>query len=49
MKASITVELEDEHAERARYADAAFDALADAAAAGSQFAFDEAGLLGLNR
>ena len=39
----ITDELEDEHAERARYADAAFDALADAAAAGSQFAFDEAG------
>jgi hypothetical protein len=43
VRGMITVELEDEHAERARYADAAFDALADAAAAGSQFAFDEAG------
>jgi hypothetical protein len=46
VKGMITVELEDEHAERARYADAAFDALADAAAAGSQFAFDEAGCSG---
>ncbi|MFZ1063135.1 MAG: DivIVA domain-containing protein [Acidimicrobiales bacterium] len=46
VKGMITVELEDEHAERARYADAAFDALADAAAAGSQFAFDEAGYSG---
>ena len=46
VKGMITVELEDEHAERARYADAAFDALADAAAAGSQFAFDKAGCSG---
>jgi len=46
VKGMITVELEDEHAERARYADAAFDALADAAAAGAQFAFDEAGYSG---
>ena len=46
VKGMITIELEDEHAERARYADAAFDALADAAAAGSQFAFDEAGCSG---
>jgi cell division septum initiation protein DivIVA len=43
VKGTISVDLEDEHAERARYADAAYDALADAAAAGSQFAFDEAG------
>ncbi len=43
----ITVtELEDEHAQRARYADAAYDALADAAAAGAQFAFDETGAAG---
>jgi hypothetical protein len=46
VRGMITVELEDEHAQRARYADAAFDALADAAAAGSQFAFDEAGSAG---
>ena len=39
-------DLEDEHAQRARYADAAFDALADAAAAGAQFAFDESGAAG---
>ena len=39
-------DLEDEHAQRARYADAAFDALADAAAAGAQFAFDESGTAG---
>lgn len=37
-------ELEDEHAQRERYAEAAYDALADAAAAGGQFAFDEAGV-----
>ena len=37
----ITTELEDEHTQRARYADAALDALADAAAAGVQFAIDE--------
>ncbi len=43
VRGMITTELEDEHAQRARYADAAFDALADAAAAGVQFAYDEAG------
>ena len=43
VRGMITTELEDEHAQRARYADAALDALADAAAAGAQFAFDEAG------
>ncbi|HUY43067.1 MAG TPA: DivIVA domain-containing protein [Acidimicrobiales bacterium] len=41
VKAMITTELEDEHAQRARYADAALDALADAAAAGIQFAHAE--------
>lgn len=41
VKAMITTELEDEHAQRARYADAALDALADAAAAGVQFAHGE--------
>ena len=41
VKAMITTELEDEHAQRARYADAALDALADAAAAGIQFAHGE--------
>lgn len=46
VKGLITTELEDEHAQRARYADAAFDALADAAAAGVQFAFDETGVAG---
>ena len=46
VKGSITTELEDEHAQRARYAEAAFDALADAAAAGAQFAFDESGANG---
>ncbi len=46
VKGLITTELEDEHAQRARYADAAFDALADAAAAGAQFAFDESGANG---
>ncbi len=39
-------ELEDERAQRTRYADAAYDALADAAAAGVQFAFDERGSTG---
>lgn len=43
VRGMITTELEDEHTQRARYADAALDALADAAAAGAQFAFDEAG------
>ena len=42
VKGMITTELEDEHAQRARYAEAALEALADAAAAGVQFAFDEA-------
>ncbi len=46
VKGAITTELEDEHAQRARYAEAAFDALADAAAAGTQFAFDESGANG---
>lgn len=46
VKGMITTELEDEHAQRARYADAALDALADAAAAGVQFAFDEGGASG---
>jgi cell division septum initiation protein DivIVA len=51
VKAMITTELEDEHAQRARYAEAAFDALASAADAGVQFAFDESGATGgaLNR
>jgi hypothetical protein len=42
VKAMITTELEDEHGQRARYADAAIDALSLAAAAGVQFAKDEA-------
>jgi cell division septum initiation protein DivIVA len=46
VKAMITTELEDEHAQRARYSEAAFDALASAADAGVQFAFDEAGATG---
>jgi cell division septum initiation protein DivIVA len=46
VRGMITSELEDEHAQRARYADAAFDSLVDAAAAGSQFAFDQAGCAG---
>jgi cell division septum initiation protein DivIVA len=46
VKAMITTELEDEHKQRARYADAAIDALTDAAAAGVQFAKDEAGVSG---
>jgi len=46
VKAMITTELEDEHEQRARYADAAIDALTDAAAAGVQFAKDEAGVSG---
>ena len=46
VKQMITTEFEDEHTQRARYADAAFDALVDAAAAGAQFAFDEAGYSG---
>jgi len=46
VKAMITTELEDEHAQRARYADAAFEALAHAAGAGAQFAKDEGGIAG---
>jgi cell division septum initiation protein DivIVA len=46
VKAMITTELEDEHAQRARYSEAAFDALASAADAGVQFSFDEAGATG---
>jgi hypothetical protein len=46
VKAMITTELEDEHEQRARYAQAAIDALADAAAAGVQFATDETGGVG---
>jgi hypothetical protein len=46
VKAMITTELEDEHEQRARYANAALDALTDAAAAGVQFAKDEAGVPG---
>ncbi|HUZ41652.1 MAG TPA: DivIVA domain-containing protein [Acidimicrobiales bacterium] len=46
VKAMITTELEDEHDQRARYADAAIDALSHAAAAGVQFAKDEAGANG---
>ena len=46
VKAMITTELEDEHEQRARYANAAIDALSDAAAAGVQFAKDEAGVSG---
>ncbi|HEY5266906.1 MAG TPA: hypothetical protein VIJ40_08845 [Acidimicrobiales bacterium] len=44
VKAMITTELEDEHAQRARYADAAHEALAHAAGAGVQFARDEGGV-----
>jgi hypothetical protein len=44
VKGPITTELEDELEQRRRYADAAVDALADATAAGMQFAFDEAGV-----
>lgn len=46
VKAMITTELEDEHEQRARYADAAIDALSRAAVAGVQFAKDEAGVNG---
>ncbi len=43
VKGPITDELEDELEQRRRYAEAAVDALADATAAGGQFALDEAG------
>ena len=46
VRGMITTELEDEHAQRGRYAAAALEALADAAAAGVQFSFDEAGANG---
>jgi len=44
VKGPIGEELEDELEQRRRYAEAAVDALVDAAAAGVQFAFDEAGV-----
>jgi len=44
VKGAISNELEDELEQRRRYADAAVDALADATAAGMQFAFDESGV-----
>lgn len=46
VKAMITTELEDEHEQRARYANAALDALREAAAAGAKFASDESGASG---
>ncbi|HEY5265331.1 MAG TPA: hypothetical protein VIJ40_00820 [Acidimicrobiales bacterium] len=46
VKAMITTELEDEHAQRARYADAAYEALTHAGGAGVQFAKDEGGVPG---
>jgi len=46
VKAMITTELEDEHAQRARYAEAAYEALTHAAGAGVQFAMDEGGVAG---
>lgn len=46
VKAMITTELEDEHAQRARYADAAHEALAHAAHAGVLFAQQEGGVPG---
>jgi hypothetical protein len=46
VKAMITTELEDEHEQRSRYADAAIAALSDSATAGVQFAKDEAGVSG---
>jgi cell division septum initiation protein DivIVA len=44
VQAMITTELEDEHTQRARYADAAFEAISHAARAGVQFASDEGGV-----
>lgn len=44
VQAMITTELEDEHTQRARYADAAFEALSHAAQAGVQFAREEGGV-----
>ena len=48
VSAMITTELEDEHTQRSRYAEAAYDALALAAQAGVQFAHDEGGVAGAN-
>ncbi|MCU1362669.1 MAG: hypothetical protein JWM55_497 [Acidimicrobiaceae bacterium] len=44
VQAMITTELEDEHTQRARYADASFEALSHAAQAGVQFAKEEGGV-----
>jgi len=44
VQAMITTELEDEHTQRARYADAAFEALSHAAQAGVLFAKEEGGV-----
>jgi hypothetical protein len=44
VQAMITTELEDEHTQRARYSDAAFEALSLAAQAGVQFAKEEGGV-----
>ncbi len=44
VQAMITTELEDEHTQRARYADAAFEALSHAAQAGVLFAREEGGV-----
>ena len=44
VQAMITTELEDEHEQRARYADAALESLAGAADAGARFAKDEGAL-----
>jgi cell division septum initiation protein DivIVA len=46
VKGMITTELEDEHSQRARYAEAAYEALASSAAAGVRFAFDDGGISG---
>ena len=46
VKGLITTELEDEREQRKRYAEAAYDALVDAGAAGSAFASAEAGVPG---
>jgi cell division septum initiation protein DivIVA len=45
-KGSLLDSLEDELSQRGRYADAAFDALVDATAAGREFAHDETGATG---
>jgi hypothetical protein len=46
VQAMITTELEDEYTQRARYANAAYEALSHAANAGVQFARDEGGVGG---